>query len=356
LPDAASQTPLVSIICFCKDRATTIRRSVDSVLSQDYPHFELVVQDGASTDGTLEILQAYGDPRIKIVSEPDSGPAEAFWKVMNRCQGDYIGTCLSDEELLPGVIQMAVDAFHREPWLGAITCDGYITDPSGRITGEFNAGEFDLVDYLFGAYCPFWPGSFFSRQALVDVGLHTHPWTIECLEFETWCRLGTLHRVRHLPIRVAKYAVHPTQLSNTARYFHEHFDHRARVIRAMFSDAGFFGRDDVKMTACLYNQLYLLYNHVRAYKMTDEEARLAARMRELVARVPQEEYAAYRARFDFLDRPLAAAHDASTRDRPGFSPALYADVADAYARHGYAEEAERLRRKAALTREAAEGE
>lgn len=344
----ASEQPLVSIICFCKDRAATIRRCVDSVLGQGYRRLEFLVQDGASTDGTLEILQAYGDPRVKIVSAKDSGPAEAFWKVMRRCEGDIIGTCLSDEELLPGVIEMAVGTFRREPSLGAMTCDGYITGPEGTITGEFNAGEFDLVDYLFGAYCPFWPGSFFRRQALLDVGLHTHQWTIECLEFETWCRLGTMHHVRHVPVRVSKYAVHPTQLSNTARHFHEHFDNRTRVIRSMFSAEGFFGRDDVKLTACLYHQLYLLYNHVRAYKMADQQALLADRMRELVAQVPREEYPRYRLYFDFLDRPLATAANPSVRDRPRFSPALYADIAAAYARHGHTEEAERLRRKAAL--------
>src|SRR5574339_194257 len=77
-------TPLVSIICFCRNRAQTIRRCIDSVLAQSYTNLEFVVQDGASTDGTLEILKSYDDPRIKIVSEPDSGPAEAFWRVLNR--------------------------------------------------------------------------------------------------------------------------------------------------------------------------------------------------------------------------------------------------------------------------------
>src|SRR5258706_8428715 len=114
--------PLVSIICFCKDRSTTIRRCIDSVLGQTYSNIEFVVQDGASTDGTLEILQSYQerDPRVKIISEKDSGPAEGFWRVMNRCQGDIIGTCLSDEELLPDAIERAVKHFRAEPHLGAI--------------------------------------------------------------------------------------------------------------------------------------------------------------------------------------------------------------------------------------------
>ena len=296
--------PLVSIISFCKDRVATIRRSVDSVLSQSYRNFEFVIQDGASTDGTLEILQGYDDPRIKIVSEKDSGPAEAFWKVMNRCQGEFIGTCLSDEELLPGAIERAVGHFKADRTVGAITCDGYITDINGNIVNEFNAGEFNLVDYLFGWYCPFWPGSFFRRQALIDVGLKSHQWTIECLEFETWCRLGTQHVVKHVPERMSKYTIHETQLSNTKQYFHEHFDNRARVIGAMFSKEGFFGDDEIKRKGCLYNQLYLLYNHVKAYKLSDQITLLAQRMRELRAGISYVERLKYVEYFNFADNNL----------------------------------------------------
>ena len=102
--------PLVSVICFCKDRASFMSRSIESVLNQTYKNIELVIQDGASTDGTLELIQSYAsrDDRIKVVSEPDSGPAEAYWKVLHRCTGQYIATCLSDEELVPDAIAKPV--------------------------------------------------------------------------------------------------------------------------------------------------------------------------------------------------------------------------------------------------------
>src|SRR5882672_10816203 len=57
---ARSIAPRVSVFLFCRNRAGTIRRSVDSVLAQTYVDFEYVIQDGASTDGTLELLRQYG--------------------------------------------------------------------------------------------------------------------------------------------------------------------------------------------------------------------------------------------------------------------------------------------------------
>ena len=276
--------PLVSIISFTKDRAKTIQRSIDSVLGQSYRHLEFVVQDGASTDGTLEILKGYSDSRIKLLSEPDSGPAEAFWKVLNRCEGDIIGTCLSDEELLPGALQRAVDFFSVNPNVGAMTCDGYVTDDEGTVTGSFIAGEFNIVDYLFSRYCPFWPGSFFRRKALLDIGLRPelqHEWTVGCLEFEIWCRLGTRHNIKYVPLPISKYTVSDNQLSNTPKNLNEHLDNRGTVVNKMFSESGFFYNQITCKIACLYNQYYLFYNHTRAYKMFDQTEEIYRRINKL---------------------------------------------------------------------------
>lgn len=275
--------PLVSIICFCKNRVKLITRCIESVINQTYRNIEFVIQDGASTDGTLELLQDYArrEPRIKIVSEPDSGHEEAFWKVLHRCQGEFIGTCLSDEELLPKAVANAVERFRRAPAVGALTGDGHTIDEHGKITGNFDAGEFALITYFFSNYCPFWPGTFFRRRALIDIGLDRPDWNLGCLEFQIWCRLGTDHVVKHVAERVSNYTVHPGQLSNTPRNFHVHIDNRLKVIEHMFSADGFFGIDEVMKLECMINQISLFENHTRAYHMTEELAAFAERIREL---------------------------------------------------------------------------
>jgi glycosyltransferase involved in cell wall biosynthesis len=275
--------PLVSVICFCKNRVNLIPRSIQSVLNQTYANWEFVVQDGASTDGTLELLQDYArrDSRIKIVSEPDSGPAEAYWKVMQRCEGDYIATCLSDEELVPDALEKCVRWFGAEPDLGAITCDGYVTDAKGQIINDFKAGEFDFVAYLFARYCPFWPGSFFRRQALIDIGLKRPGWHIGSLEFEFWCRLACDHKVKYVPEPISKYAIHPGQLSNTPANFNEHLDGRLHLIERLFSKDGFFGDDAVMLLEAKLNQLAQFHDHARAHGIKDEQEKFAERIRSL---------------------------------------------------------------------------
>lgn len=77
-----------SIITAVRNGEKYISRLMASVLNQSFPHVEWIVQDGGSTDGTLEILHSHAD-RIKLVSEPDSGVYDAWNRALDRATGDW---------------------------------------------------------------------------------------------------------------------------------------------------------------------------------------------------------------------------------------------------------------------------
>lgn len=87
----------VSIITTCYNRAGTIRGAIESVLAQNYRDIEYIVVDGASTDGSIEIINEYGGRIAKIVSEPDHGMYEAINKGIRLATGDVIGLLHSDD-------------------------------------------------------------------------------------------------------------------------------------------------------------------------------------------------------------------------------------------------------------------
>ncbi len=272
----STEKPLVSIFMFCKDRVGSISRAVESVLNQSYDNIELVIQDGASTDGTLEILKSYGD-RISLISEPDSGPAEAMVRAMRRCSGEIVGSCLSDEELLPDAVKTAVERFGEMPWADVLTGDAYVTDAEGEITGEFIGSAFNLLDYLTASYTPYFVSSFFRMKALTDVGLHSHQWHEYGVEFELWTRLGIEKTILYLPGKVAKYALHPDQLSHAKEQVFKHYRARAELIDWLFlRDEVFWDpNENVDMPKWLsmalkYNAIYrtgsVFINHLIATK------------------------------------------------------------------------------------------
>jgi glycosyltransferase involved in cell wall biosynthesis len=260
--------PLVSILMHVRNAARSVRRAVDSVLAQTYPNIEYVVQDGASTDGTLEILREYGD-RIKLVSEPDSGPIEGFQRVVDRCTGAFVGLCLSDEELLPDAVEVAVRIFQENPAVGAVTGDALITDIDGKITGSWTSGPFTLVDYLLAEYTPYLVSSFFRRDVLDATGWNTRTWNPNCLEFELWCRMATTSQVLYVPHVFAKYAQHPGQLSNTHKDALIHIEGRLANITALCAPGGFFDDQPLLRTLFFWSHARIFGNHALVIGMPE---------------------------------------------------------------------------------------
>ncbi|SEQ84571.1 glycosyltransferase family 2 protein [Pedobacter rhizosphaerae] len=91
--------PKLSIITIVYNNARDIERTIQSVINQTYKKIEYIVIDGASTDGTLEIVNRYQDQISKIVSEPDKGIYDAMNKGLALATGDYILFMNSGDEI-----------------------------------------------------------------------------------------------------------------------------------------------------------------------------------------------------------------------------------------------------------------
>jgi glycosyltransferase involved in cell wall biosynthesis len=83
-------TPLISIIVAVFNGAATLQQCIDSVAQQTYPNKELIVIDGGSSDGTVELLQANHEKLTYWISESDGGIYSAWNKGLARAQGEWI--------------------------------------------------------------------------------------------------------------------------------------------------------------------------------------------------------------------------------------------------------------------------
>lgn len=92
LKQSASGTPRISIICPVWNVKKYIAETIDSVIAEDYPSWELLIMDGGSKDGTIELVESYAarDSRIKIFSEKDEGPWHATDKGIDRARGEFM--------------------------------------------------------------------------------------------------------------------------------------------------------------------------------------------------------------------------------------------------------------------------
>ena len=87
----------VSIITVVRNNQSTIKDAIDSVIRQTYKNIEYIVIDGASTDGTIDVIEKYQDKISVFLSEPDKGLYDALNKGIRLASGDVIAILHSDD-------------------------------------------------------------------------------------------------------------------------------------------------------------------------------------------------------------------------------------------------------------------
>src|SRR5689334_4065417 len=142
-------SPLVSLILVVRNGMPLLPEAVASVRAQTYQHYEVVVQDGGSTDGSLEFLQrADGLPSVSIESRPDSGIGQAYNRAVTRCRGQIVGSIDSDNLLYPNAIEAIVARFAEHPEAAVIytACD--MVHANASFSHNWVPPAFDLLGLL----------------------------------------------------------------------------------------------------------------------------------------------------------------------------------------------------------------
>ena len=121
-----------SVIIPSYNRVQTIERTIRSVLLQNYSNAELIVIDGGSTDGTLEVLQKYASQIAYQVIEPDDGLYHAINKGINAATGAFVGVIATDDWYEPEAFNKIAAYLKEHPtaqWiigrLNIVTAEGH---------------------------------------------------------------------------------------------------------------------------------------------------------------------------------------------------------------------------------------
>jgi glycosyltransferase involved in cell wall biosynthesis len=146
-----------------------IRQAIDSVLGQGYQPLSLLVMDGGSTDGTLDVLRSYAD-RLSYVSGKDRGQSDALNRGFARADGDIVCWLNSDDVFLPGTIPAVVEAFRRHPEAQFVYGKGWDIDERGRILRDSGVRPFNLWKLIHHRNFIHQPSCFFRKGLLDKVG------------------------------------------------------------------------------------------------------------------------------------------------------------------------------------------
>jgi len=128
---AINESPLVSVIIPNYNHARYLPQAIDSVLAQDYPHYEIIVVDDGSTDDSRTVAARYQD-RIEYIWQKNRGLSAARNTGLQTARGDLIGLLDADDLYEPDFLSTMVDILQTAPEFEAVYCGYQFVDEQNR--------------------------------------------------------------------------------------------------------------------------------------------------------------------------------------------------------------------------------
>jgi len=165
------KAPLVSIIMPAYNAERYIREAIDSILAQTYGHFELLICDDGSTDGTAEVIRSYADPRIRaFFNGTNIGNLKTSNFLFAQCMGEFIGIQDADDVSTADRIELTMRAFADDPELGIVGTNYMRTDAAGNelYCGLVSTAKHDIQKRMESEVPPLLCASILVRKEIAD--------------------------------------------------------------------------------------------------------------------------------------------------------------------------------------------
>lgn len=163
----------ISVVTAVYNRKNTIAQAISSVQSQSYSNLEHVIQDGASTDGTLDVIESLNASRTLLESKRDAGIYDAINKGISRTTGDVIGLMHSDDFFAQkDVLSLVAKAF-CDPDVDGVYGDlDYVSATNeNKIIRKWHSGEYSRSKLKQG-WMPAHPTLYLRRSVFDKWGLY----------------------------------------------------------------------------------------------------------------------------------------------------------------------------------------
>jgi GT2 family glycosyltransferase len=226
--DPPENAPLISVVTPSLEQGRYLERTLHSVLSQNYPRLEYVVQDGGSRDETCAVLERYAGALTSWASEPDGGQADAINRGFARTSGEIMAFLNSDDVLLPGSLAYVARYLLDHPRVDVVYGHSMFIDDHDRLIGRKALPPHDArvldVRYFIPQETLFW-----RRAAWERAGGRIDPGFDFAIDWDLVLRLRDCGaRMVRLPRYLGAFRVHPGQKCDRAQLVGEEEANRLR--------------------------------------------------------------------------------------------------------------------------------
>ena len=165
---AEPAAPRISLVVPNYNSEDFIEATIQSILSQKYSNLQLIVVDGASTDGSRQIIERFLDRIDVLIVEPDEGQYDALNKGFGHADGDILGWLNSDDILLPGALRSVARIFADNPHAEWITGRSSYLSEEGRLLRSDPARPWSWLRFVCGDFRYIQQESNFWTRSLWD--------------------------------------------------------------------------------------------------------------------------------------------------------------------------------------------
>lgn len=206
--------PVISIVTPSFNQAPMLERTIRSVLDQNYPRLQYVIQDGGSTDHSAEIIRKYASRLHHWESARDEGQTHALQLGFARTSGDVMGWLNSDDILMPGALWDIARFFQENRNVDVVYGHRVIIDEEDRKIGQWvlpaNTHKYlPWADYL-AQESVYWTRKIWNRVGGVD---RSFQFAMDWDLFLRFQRAGG--RFRRLPRAIGAFRIHEAQKTSS---------------------------------------------------------------------------------------------------------------------------------------------
>lgn len=209
-----SAWPSMAIVTPSFMQGRFLERTMQSVISQNYPRLSYIVQDGGSEDNSVEIIKAYESRLARWKSAPDGGQADAIKRGFQDRDEDIMAWLNSDDLLMPGALAFVGDYFAANPAVDAIYGHRVLIDENDDEVGRWALPEHDSEILNWVDYVPqetlFWRRTLWNKVGGIDTSFQfAMDWDL-LVRFQ---QAGA--RMVRLPYFLGCFRVHPEQKTSS---------------------------------------------------------------------------------------------------------------------------------------------
>jgi|GEM_PF-457222 len=201
--------PLVSVIIPTYNYGYYIEGTIQSVLSQTFSDFEVIVVDDGSTDNTGEIVRQFGD-KVQYIRQDNGGPNMARNTGIKAARGQYIAFLDADDKWLPEKLERQMPLIQRDPKIGLVYSRVYKFDQSGVIFGHYPLGPCyrgKVMRQLYMRQVITMSSALMKREVFKRVGLFDEKVTGPD-DWDMWLRIAACYEFDFVPQPLALYRIH----------------------------------------------------------------------------------------------------------------------------------------------------